>query len=48
MTTWPPGFKPQLTLPAADRKKAEAARKARDQRAAAGVKAWGTNTQKKA
>ena len=44
MTTWPPGFKPQVNLPATGSKKAAAATKAREARAAKGVKAWGTNT----
>jgi len=40
---WPPGFVPQMTFNN-DAKKAQAASRARDERARKKVKAWGTNT----
>lgn len=41
---WPPGFVPQLIFTSTERKKAAAATKAREKRAAEGVQPWGTNT----
>lgn len=43
-TTWPPGFKPKLVIPATSRKKSAAATKGREAKAAKGVREWGTNT----